>query len=580
MTHSLRNSSFYFISFLFVLLTPLSFAEAAGSLTVQSLSPGTTVSINTPITFSVVQTGFTSPTYTIVDDVGISLASNLNASGYFSWTPTNRDVGVHNITISATDNAGNSATVAQAITINLPSISLTGMVNGPTAYVGKQMTFQIAPVGFTNPTFWLGDSVGGSTLSNSKLNSSGAFSWWPQYSDIGKHNMMINVSDRGSHYAELTQEITVSPQPKPELQALVPGTTTPIGATVSFSVTAPGFTTPTITVRDAYSPSTITSDNMSAAGAFSWVPIRSQTGVHNLTVVISDNTGAISILAVTILVQDPAMAVEGVTPGDTITVGTQVKFNVTTVGLSTPTFTASDNYPGGSSITTNNISASGLFVWTPKSGDIGLHNIAINATDAYGNYGSVRKDIKVVPAAVVVVPPTVVAVATTPVEGIIVPQVSGYYFGKSLAIGSSGADVLALQQLLVRLGFLTATPNGTFGLMTATAVKKFQSSKGLEPVGNVGPGTRAKLNGVAGGAGTTPTASVNYRFTLPLALGMSGPEVLQLQKRLTSLGLYLGAANGTFDAATADAVKKFQASKGLEQVGSVGPGTRAALNAY
>ncbi len=582
MIHALRSSSFYFISFLFALLTPLSFVEAAGSLTIQSLSPGTTVSINSPVTFSVVQTGLTSPTYT-VDDAGTSLTPNINASGNFSWTPTNRDVGVHNITISATDNAGNSATVAQSITVILPSISITGMVNGPAAYVGKQMTFQVTPVGFTSPTFWLGDSVGGSTLSNSRLNSSGAFSWWPQYSDIGPHKMMINVSDRSSHYAELTQDITVSPAPKPEIVSLIPGTTTPVGATVSFSVTAPGFTSPTITVRDTYSPTTITSDSMTAGGSFSWVPLRSQTGVHNINVVISDSTGAISVLNQIITVQDPALAIDGLTPGDTVTVGTLVKFNVNLVGLATPTYTASDNYPGGSSITTDNISASGLFVWTPKSGDIGLHNIAINATDTYGNYASVRKDIKVVPAAVIVVPiPVVSAVAAPiapPVAGLMAPQAPGYYFAKSLAIGSSGTEVLALQQLLVRLGFLTAIPNGNFGPLTAVAVKKFQASKGLESVGNVGPGTRAKLNAVVGGVGATTTTGANYRFTLPLALGASGNEVLQMEMKLAKLGFLLRVAGSTFDATTAEAVKKFQASKGLEQVGSVGPSTRAALNA-
>ena len=69
-----------------------------------------------------------------------------------------------------------------------------------------------------------------------------------------------------------------------------------------------------------------------------------------------------------------------------------------------------------------------------------------------------------------------------------------------------------------------------------------------------------------------------HRFIMPLALGSSGLDVTELQKRLTLLGLYVGQVSGTFDLNTEVAVKKFQASKGLEQVGNVGPGTRSALN--
>ena len=69
---------------------------------------------------------------------------------------------------------------------------------------------------------------------------------------------------------------------------------------------------------------------------------------------------------------------------------------------------------------------------------------------------------------------------------------------KKLKIRDTGADVKELQQFLNANGFPVAAPglpgsagNETdyFGLATMAALKKFQASKGLDPVGEVGPKT-------------------------------------------------------------------------------------------
>lgn len=52
-------------------------------------------------------------------------------------------------------------------------------------------------------------------------------------------------------------------------------------------------------------------------------------------------------------------------------------------------------------------------------------------------------------------------------------------------------NVLAVQNFLFSKGFLKATPNGYFGNQTLAAVKLYQQSKGLSPVGSTGPLTRA-----------------------------------------------------------------------------------------
>ena len=69
-----------------------------------------------------------------------------------------------------------------------------------------------------------------------------------------------------------------------------------------------------------------------------------------------------------------------------------------------------------------------------------------------------------------------------------------------------------------------------------------------------------------------------FKFTKPIKLGSKGIEVLELQKKLNSLGFYTGKIDGLFGATTEKAVKALQKAHKLTQIGSVGPSTRALLN--
>ncbi|HVY54437.1 MAG TPA: peptidoglycan-binding domain-containing protein, partial [Thermodesulfobacteriota bacterium] len=78
---------------------------------------------------------------------------------------------------------------------------------------------------------------------------------------------------------------------------------------------------------------------------------------------------------------------------------------------------------------------------------------------------------------------------------------SSVSFTKDLTVGSSGADVTALQNAL---GVSPAT--GYFGSITKAAVVAYQSAHGIPATGYVGPLTRASLNGTSS-TGTTGGSS-------------------------------------------------------------------------
>ena len=62
-----------------------------------------------------------------------------------------------------------------------------------------------------------------------------------------------------------------------------------------------------------------------------------------------------------------------------------------------------------------------------------------------------------------------------------------------IQLGSSGSDVVLLQQSLQNAGFSPGGIDGDFGVGTQAAVIAFQRSEGLLPDGIVGPRTAAAL---------------------------------------------------------------------------------------
>jgi peptidoglycan hydrolase-like protein with peptidoglycan-binding domain len=119
--------------------------------------------------------------------------------------------------------------------------------------------------------------------------------------------------------------------------------------------------------------------------------------------------------------------------------------------------------------------------------------------------------------------------------------------------GNRGADVLAIQYLLTHHGH-AVTADGVFGSATTTAVRAFQSAKGLAVDGIVGPATWAAL-------------------VPQISQGASGPAVRALQVELNEKRRLSLSVNGVFDAAVTTAVRDFQSHAGIGVDGVVGPTT-------
>ena len=456
---------------------------------------------------------------------------------------------------------------------------------------GTNVTFSVATSGFNNPTYSLSDSFSGSSISNSDISSSGNFSWTPTSSDVGNHTILVTVSDTSGHSESVAETITVNSLPTVVVQSLSPSNVVSVGQNVTFNAVASGFSNPSYTLSDSFSGTTLSNSNINSSGNFSWTPNSNDVGTHTIIVYVTDSSGHSASLSEQLVVGQPEISVGAISPSSIVAAGTNLTFIVSSSGFSNPNFALSDGF-SGTTISNSDINSSGDFNWTPASSDIGTHYITITASDGSGHSANTEVTISVDS-------PTSGQYSSSGISGcgpgdsfsvttgascsgLTSQSSSSYVFSNDLSLGSTGNDVTALQTLLARLNLFSLSPTGYFGSITQTAVENFQSAHGIDPIGLVGPLTRSALNAAETSGGTASVSNTSstsgYQFSNTLDIGSTGADVTALQNRLTADGLYSGPVTGYYGSLTQTAVMAFQAKYSLDQVGIVGPQTRALLN--
>lgn len=188
--------------------------------------------------------------------------------------------------------------------------------------------------------------------------------------------------------------------------------------------------------------------------------------------------------------------------------------------------------------------------------------------------------------------------------------------------GSTCNSVRQLQTNLTRVGVYNGPISGYFGSQTEAAVRRYQSTRGLQVDGVAGPATLSLLQREVQGlvavtpvvpitpvVPVTPQAIVTTQpvvvnqpvvTTVPLVTlepvvtptpivaptpiihatlrrGDRGAGVTQLQRSLQAVGAYGGPITGYFGNLTEDGVRRYQQRRGLPVNGVAGPATLTAL---
>jgi len=145
--------------------------------------------------------------------------------------------------------------------------------------------------------------------------------------------------------------------------------------------------------------------------------------------------------------------------------------------------------------------------------------------------------------------------------------------------GARGEQVRELQSRLFQLAWFPETTTGAYDAATRTAVSGFQAKRGLRATGVVDQRTWKRLLGMT----ERPTHDQMFNVLHPgpaiLAAGAQGDQVRDLQARLVSIQWLFGDVSGGYDAATTEAVRGFQAKRGIPVTGEVDQRTLDRLHA-
>lgn len=179
----------------------------ASPVSIKSLTPGTQVLPDKPVSFSVSALGYTSPQFSVSDSFwGTSVSNgNMSVDGNFGWTPRNSDVGVHTLAVRVTSPQGRSDTVYQTITVQ--GIALENQT--PTISVGSQAVISIKTFGLSSPTYRIYDSARGNTIDSANI-SDGVLRWTPTTQDIGVHTISVHATDSNNVEASAETVVRVS----------------------------------------------------------------------------------------------------------------------------------------------------------------------------------------------------------------------------------------------------------------------------------------------------------------------------------------------------------------------------------
>ncbi|QDX96989.1 tandem-95 repeat protein [Pectobacterium carotovorum subsp. carotovorum] len=378
--------------------------------------------VTTPIPAqSVAQDGsfsFTVPAGTFTDPDGdaLTLSATLangsplpawlsfnSATGTFSGTPSNGDVGSLSIKITATDPS--SAAISTTFGLTVSNVNDAPVVSGtlPPQSVAQDGGFSFTvPAGtFTDPD---GDTL---TLSATLANGSplpswlsfnpatGTFSGTPGNADVGSLSIKITATDPSSAAISTTFGLTVSNvNDAPVVSGTLPPQSVAQDGGFSFTVPAGTFTDPngdtltlSATLADGSPLPTWLSFN-SATGTFSGTPGNTDVGSLSVKVTATDTTNASvsTSFSLTVTNVNDAPVVATPIPAQSVAQDGSFSFTVPAGTFTDPdgdTLTLSATLADGSPLPAwlSFNPATGTFSGTPGNADVGSLSIKITATD-------------------------------------------------------------------------------------------------------------------------------------------------------------------------------------------------------
>ncbi|MFQ6040588.1 MAG: putative Ig domain-containing protein [Candidatus Poribacteria bacterium] len=317
--------------------------------------------------------------YLAISPAGMTIDS---VTGLINWTPTNEQVGDNDVVVEVSDICG--AKDAQAFTITVADVNDPPVITSIPVTTATEDTLYSYDVEAMDPdigsvlTYHLAISPDGMTIDS----VTGLINWTPTNEQVGDNDVVVQVDDGRGGSDDQFFTITVINVNDPPVITSTPITTAKEDELYTYDVEADD-----PDVGDALTYSlTVSPDGMSideATGLIQWTPTKEQVGDNDVTVQVSDVSGATDSQSFTITVvgveNNPPVITS--TPITTGTVGVLYEYDVEAVDPDDDPLTFSLTlFPEGMTID----EITGLITWTPSEEQTGSQDVTVEVSDGRG----------------------------------------------------------------------------------------------------------------------------------------------------------------------------------------------------
>ncbi len=313
------------------------------------------------------------------------------ATGLIQWTPTTATPAVNAVSVHVTDGRGGNA--SQAFNVTVTNVNDDPVFDSTPLKGGIELMLYSYDANATDEE---GDSISFSLLAapaGMTINAaSGLVQWTPQAGDQGNHTVTIQASDTNGGHAEQTYSLTIRQANQTPAFTSVAPTAALEDTLYSYDAEATDSDGDEITFSLTTAPAGMTIN--AATGLIAWTPTQSQAGSHPVTVAVTDIFGAQGIQSFNIgvaAVNDSPVI--GSSPVFTAEVAIPYVYDVNASDEENDAMTFSLlAAPAGMTIN----GSTGLIQWTPLAGQLGVHPVAVRATDPSGDFGDQTFGVTVV----------------------------------------------------------------------------------------------------------------------------------------------------------------------------------------
>jgi hypothetical protein len=354
--------------------------------------PDQTATELSPLTFTATATDPDIPAQTLTFSlVGAPAGAAIDpATGVFTWTPAEGQVGVFTFAVRVTDDGTPNLSDQKPVTVTVIDVNQSPML----AAIPDQTATELSPLSFTAtatdadiPAETLTFSLVGAPAGAAINPATGVFTWTPAEGQApGVYTFAVRVTDDGIPNLSDQKPVTVTVidvnQP-PVLASILAQTATELSP-LTFTATATDADIPaqTLTFGLVGAPAGAAIDP--ATGVFTWTPAEGQ-GPNTYTFqvrVTDDGTPSLSDQKpVTITVLDVNLPpVLAAIPAQTATELSPLTFTATATDPDIPAQTLTFSLvgaPAGAAIDP----PTGVFTWTPAEGQVGPFTFAVRVTD-------------------------------------------------------------------------------------------------------------------------------------------------------------------------------------------------------